>query len=149
MVTTYKIPNNNHKHPQLIAVNLSNRDKPKNSVLLPHYSLRRERLLRQRRPTPSRPYLCQLPFSAAPATPDLVTNRNHQQEQQQINFQTLKTYYHLNKIGIFPSHILTSTRSAFFQVTSFPEYSNYAGSLRLCLNINLTRLYFWRDFSAQ
>ena len=26
MVTTYKIPNNNHKHPQLIAVNLSNRD---------------------------------------------------------------------------------------------------------------------------
>ena len=26
MVTTYKIPKNNHKHPQLIAVNLSNRD---------------------------------------------------------------------------------------------------------------------------
>ena len=73
-------------------------------MLLPHYSLRRGRLLRQRRPTPSRPYHCQLPFSAAPATPDLVSNRNTSRNNDKSTSKHLK---HLNKIGIFPSHILT------------------------------------------
>ena len=105
--------------------------------------------MRQRGTTPSRSYHCQLPFSAAPATSDLVSNRNTSRNKQKINFQTLETYYHLNKIGISPSHILSSTRLAIFQVTFFPAYS-YAGSLlRLCLNINLTRRYFWCNFSAQ
>ena len=89
------------------------------------------------------------PLLGCPCHARSSVQQKHQQEQQQINFQTLKTYYHLNKIGIFPSHILSSTRLAIFQVTFSPAYS-YAGSLlRLCLNINLTRRYFWRDFSAQ